>query len=224
MSRISSLRELVELELEDRVGLLVVELEALHQLRRGVGLAVALRIILMVSSSTSKIVSKPSRMWMRRSSSASSNWNRRVTTSSRNFRNSRRISTRFDLIGPAISVFSIGHQAGQVDVERLLERRVLVEVRHHQRRVGAALELEDDAHVVGRFVAHVEQYRQLLVDDHLGDALDQRRLRHAVRDRRDHDAVAALLLALGLSVFHSPRRRTRPARSRRSRAALSSSR
>ena len=40
-----------------------------------------------------------------------------------------------------------------------LQRRVLVEVRHHELGVGVLLDLEHDPHVVGRLVADVEQER-----------------------------------------------------------------
>ncbi len=96
-------------------------------------------------------------------------------------------------------------EAGQVDVEPALERRVLVEVGHHQRRVGAGLQLQHDADVVGRLVANVDQHRELLVDDHLGDPLDHRRLREAVGDRRDHDVLGAAAAArLGLPLAAQP--------------------
>ena len=54
------------------------------------------------------MIAKPCRMWMRRSSSASSNSNRRRTVSSRKFRNSRSIAARSTRSGPAISRFSVG--------------------------------------------------------------------------------------------------------------------
>ena len=57
-------------------------------------------------------------------------------------------------------------QAGEVDVEVRLQRRVLEEVRHHQLGIGVRLELQHDPHVVGRLVAHVDQLRQLPLDDH----------------------------------------------------------
>ena len=65
------------------------------------------------------------------------------------------------------------HEARQVDVEVRLQRRVLVEVRHHDRGIGVLLDLEHDADVGRRLVAHVEQVRQLARDDHVGDLLDQ---------------------------------------------------
>jgi hypothetical protein len=45
---------------------------------------------------------------------------------------------------------------------RSSQRRVLEEVRHHQLRVGVLLQLEDDAHLGRRLVAHVDERRQLL--------------------------------------------------------------
>ena len=65
--------------------------------------------------------------------------------------------------GPGDLAGSSGrHEAGEVDLHVRGERRVLVQVRHDQLRVGALLDLEHDAHLVGRLVAHVEQRRQLL--------------------------------------------------------------
>ena len=83
------------------------------------------------------------------------------------------------------------HQARQVDREVRLERRVLVEIRHHHPLVGVALELQRDPHVVGRQVLDVEQVRQLARERDVGDALDERRLVHGVRHAGDVDRLAA---------------------------------
>ena len=53
---------------------------------------------------------------------------------------------------------------------------------------GARARLEHDAHVLGGFVAHVGEERQLPLLQQLGDLLDQPRLRHAVGDLGDDDA------------------------------------
>jgi hypothetical protein len=58
-------REAVELQLEDRVGLLLGELEALRSASRASFLPSLLRMILITSSSASKTFSKPSSRWMR---------------------------------------------------------------------------------------------------------------------------------------------------------------
>ncbi len=69
----------------------------------------------------------------------------------------------------------------------------LLEQLLHQQlgRHVAALGIEHDAHVVGRFVAHVLEDGQLLGVDDLGDALDQLALLHLVGDLGDDDAVLA---------------------------------
>ena len=63
---------------------------------------------------------------------------------------------------------------------------------HHQRRIdGAGARLDDDAHILGRFVADVGDERQFLVAEKLGDLLDQPRLLHHVGDFGDDDIVSA---------------------------------
>ena len=83
-------------------------------------------------------------------------------------------------------------------MEARLQRRLLVEVRHHQLGIGVLLDLEDDADVGRRLVAHVEQVRQLARDDDVRDLLDEIGLRHRPWHRRDHQIDAALLLLLDL--------------------------
>ena len=85
------------------------------------------------------------------------------------------------------------HQRGQVDVEVDLQIRVLEDVRHHRFRRGVRLDLDDDAHGVGRFVAHVGGLRQAPADDVRGDLLDDVRLVGGVRHRGDDHPLAALL-------------------------------
>ena len=74
------------------------------------------------------------------------------------------------------------YQAGQVDREVGLQWRVLEQVRQHFVLVGFFLELELDAHVVGRDIADVQQHRHLARDHDVCDALDQYRFIHRVRD------------------------------------------
>ena len=63
---------------------------------------------------------------------------------------------------------------------------------HHQRRVdGAALRLQHDAHVLGRFIAHVGEQWQLLGGQELGDLLDQAALLHEIGNFGDHDLPGA---------------------------------
>ena len=88
-----------------------------------------------------------------------------------------------------------------VEVERKADLEVgLPEQLLHQQlgRHVAGLRLEHDAHVVGRFVAHVLEDRQLLGVDELGDALDQLALLHLVGDLGDDDAVLAARQLLDL--------------------------
>ena len=141
---------------------------------------------------------------MRRCSSASSNSNRRRTVCSRKVRNSPQHRRQVDPQRRGDLFVLRGKEAGEVDVEPGLERRVLVEVRHHQVGIGARLQLQHDADVVGRLVAHVDQQRELLVDDHVGDPLDDARLGERVRDRGDDDVVAGLAARLGLPFAAHP--------------------
>ena len=76
-------------------------------------------------------------------------------------------------------------QAGQVDREAGLQRRVLAQVGHHLLVVGVPLELQRDAHIVGREILDVEQGRQLPREHDVGNPLDQLRLVHHVRKTRD---------------------------------------
>lgn len=62
----------------------------------------------------------------------------------------------------------LGDQAGQVEVKIGLQLGVLVEIADYQLRVGVALALHDNAHVVGRFVVDVEHVRQFAIDDVFG--------------------------------------------------------
>ena len=62
-----------------------------------------------------------------------------------------------EALGPADLGVLGRHQAGHVDGERRLQRRVLEQVRHHQVVVGAGLQLQLDAHIVGRDVPDVDR-------------------------------------------------------------------
>ena len=143
----------------------------------------------MISSSASKTVSKPSRMWIRFFSAASSCSSRLVTTSRRKWRKCQRICLRSSRSGrPDFGVLR-GNQAGEVDGEVDLQRRVLEEVRHDHLLVGVLLHLDRDAHVFGREILDVEQLRQLAADHDLGDALDELRLVHGVGHAVDVDRL-----------------------------------
>ena len=67
-------------------------------------------------------------------------------------------------------------EAGQIDDEAGLERRVLEEIRHHHLLVGVLLQLERDAHVVGRDVLHIEKRRETPAGGDITNSLDERRL------------------------------------------------
>src|SRR2546426_5211833 len=60
-------------------------------------------------------------------------------------------------------------------------------------RFFTALQLDDDAHAFARgFIAHIGDAFELLGLRQFGDALDQPRLVHLVRNFRDDDAFAVL--------------------------------
>ena len=62
---------------------------------------------------------------------------------------------------------------------------------------AAAARLEHDAHVLGQFVAHVGEQRQLALVEQIGELLDQPRLLHAIGDFGDDgDPAAAARLLL----------------------------
>ena len=61
----------------------------------------------------------------------------------------------------------VGNQARHVDGEVVLQRGVLVEIRHHQVRVGVLLDVDGDAQaflLVG-FVGEIGRLRQLAFGD-----------------------------------------------------------
>ena len=107
-----------------------------------------------------------------------------------------------------------------VEVEREADFEVgLPEKLLHQElgRHVAGARLEHDAHVVGQFVAHVFQDRQLLGVDDLGDALDQLALLDLVGNLGDDDAVlAARQLSSSRSARAAGRRHVRSCRPRAS--------
>ena len=79
-----------------------------------------------------------------------------------------------------------------IEAEARFEFRELEQRLHHQRRIdGARARLEDDAHILRRFVAHVGDERQLALRDQLGELLDQPRLLHAIGNLGDDNHPAA---------------------------------
>ena len=87
------------------------------------------------------------------------------------------------------------HAAAQhVHVERnaRLELGQLEHLLHQQDRIdAAALRLEHEPHLLGRLVAHVGEQRQLLLQQQLGDAGDEPRLRDLIGNLGDDDLVGA---------------------------------
>ena len=83
-------------------------------------------------------------------------------------------------------------EAGQVHHEAGLQHRVLEQVGHHHLLVGVLLQLEKDADVVCRDVLDVDERRQLAAGGDLADLLDQRRLVDGVGDAGDVDDLRAL--------------------------------
>ena len=70
---------------------------------------------------------------------------------------------------------------------------------HHQRRIDAArARLEHQPDVLGGFVAHVGDQRQLLFVDQLGDLLDEPHLLHLPGNFGDHDQTGAAAGVLGV--------------------------
>ena len=75
------------------------------------------------------------------------------------------------------------HEAREVHGERGLERRVLVEIRHHHLRVRVPLQLQRNPHVVRGQVPDVDEVRQLARERDVGDALDEHGLVDACTGR-----------------------------------------
>ena len=68
-----------------------------------------------------------------------------------------------------------------------------LEQRFHQQLGidGARARLDDEAHILGQFVAHVVDQRQLLLVEEFGDLLDQARLLHQPGNFGDDDLIGA---------------------------------
>jgi hypothetical protein len=83
------------------------------------------------------------------------------------------------------------HERDHVDAEHRLHRRLRVEVVQDDVRHLAALELDDDPHaVLVRLVPQLGDAVDLLPAHEVGDALEQARLVHLVRQLRDDDRLA----------------------------------
>ena len=114
---------------------------------------------------------------------------------------------------PRLSTFMLSGTPG-LELGQLEQR-----FHQHDRIDAAALRLEHEPHVLGRLVAHVGEQRQLLLQQQLGDAGDQPRLRDLIGNLGDDDLIGA---AAGVFLRPSARadgscraRSCRPARSRR---------
>ena len=147
-------------------------------------------------------MSRPPRISRRRSMAASRKLERRTSTSRRWSSHSRRHSARLSTFGtlPPASTFTfIGMRLSSSvslnsDSIRMIGSTVL------------RARLQHDADVLGRFVAHVGEQRQLLLLQQLGDLLDQARLRHRIGDLGDDDLpVAAAEILLGPARAHAER-------------------
>src|SRR5712692_4560590 len=81
----------------------------------------------------------------------------------------------------------------QNHAERFLHLRVLEKIVQDELRFFAALQFDDDAHAFARgFIAHVGDAFELFGLHQFGDALDQPRFVHLIRNLRDDDALAVL--------------------------------
>ena len=72
---------------------------------------------------------------------------------------------------PTTFGIAAAHQHVHVERHAAFQLGELEQALHHQRRIDAArARLEHEAHILGEFVAHVGDQRQLLLVDQLGDA------------------------------------------------------
>src|SRR5467141_5115729 len=86
-----------------------------------------------------------------------------------------------------------GNDGEQDHAKGFLHLRVFEKIVQNELRFFAALQLDDDAHAFARgFIAHIGNAFELLGLHQFGDALDQARLVHLVRNFGDDDALAVL--------------------------------
>ena len=153
--------EPVQLQLEDRVGLLRIEREALHDLLGRVGLAVRL------ADDLDDLVERVEDLLeaFEEVNAALQLLELVFETAGHHFQAEveevPEHALQVEALRPAHLGVLGGHEARQVDGERGLQRRVLEQVRHHQVVVGAALQFQLDAHIVGRHIPHVDEVRHL---------------------------------------------------------------
>ena len=78
----------------------------------------------------------------------------------------------------------------QNHAEAFLHRRVLEELIEHDLRFGSALEFDHDAHAIAiAFIANIRNVVNRLVVHQIGDALNQPRLIHLIRNLGDDDRL-----------------------------------
>ena len=193
-------RQPVDLQLEDRVRLLGVELEPLHDSLRGVGLAVRL------ADDAEDLVERVEDLLEPLEDVDAPLQRLQLVFEPRGDDVEPELQevpehlVQIEPLGPADLGFSVGTRqvrlTGTVVCSGVCFQRYAIT----SFGIDVALQRQLDAHVVGRDVLHVDERRQLARQDHLGDALDERRLVHHVRDAGDVDRLAA---AGGLA--HAPR-------------------
>ena len=85
------------------------------------------------------------------------------------------------------------HQHVHVHGNAVFKLALFEQAFHEDNRVHrAAARLQHDAHVFGRFVAHIREQRQLFLVEQVSDFFDQARLLHQIRNfGDDHHPVAA---------------------------------
>ena len=182
-------RQAVDLQLEDRVGLIGVEPEPHHDLFRGVGFAVRL------ADDLDDLVERVEhRLEAVENVDALLQRGELVLQPLGHHLEAEMEEVPEDLLeveplGPAELGVLGRDQAGQVDGKIELQRGVLEEIRHDHLLVGVFLHFDGDAHVLGRQVLDVEQLRQLAGDDDVRDLLDQLRLVHRVGHAVDVDRL-----------------------------------
>ena len=145
-------REPVQLQLEDRVGLLGVQVEPRHDLLRGVLLAVGLAddaddLVEDVEDLLEAFedVDPPAERGQLVLQPARHHFEAEVQEVPED-------RLEVEPLGLAELGVLRRHEAGEVHREGGLERRVLAQVRHHHLLVGVLLQLQLDPHIVGRHV------------------------------------------------------------------------
>ena len=180
----------IQLQLEDRVGLLGVEREPLHDLLGRVGLAVRLAddlddLVERVEDLLEAFEDVDALLELLELvlEAAGDDLQAEVEEVPEHL-------LEIETLGAADLRVLGRHQARHVDGERRLQRRVLEQIRHHQVVVGAGLQLELDAHIVGRHVLDVDQVRHLAAEHDVADLLDELRLVDRVGNAGDVELLA----------------------------------